>query len=164
MDQILNDPLLLVTLIVMAISLFLTLILPILPGQFLVWLAAVGYGLAAGWEKLGWPTFFVLTGAVILAAIVDAVLGILGARLGGASAWGIVAGLLLGLVGLIVFNAFGAVVGAVAGLMAVEWYRHQEFERAWKASLGYLAGLVASVVVRFVIALLMVIIFLWRVL
>jgi uncharacterized protein len=164
MAQVLSEPFLLLTVGLMAISLVVMLVIPIFPGQFVIWLAALVYGLVAGWERLGWPVFVVITGAMIVAAVIDFFLGALGARAGGASVWGIAGGLALGLVGLVFVNALGAIVGVVLGLLAIEWYRQQDLSRAWKASRGYLAGLLGSVVIRFVIALIMVAVFLWKVL
>lgn len=163
MSEILADPPLLITLVVMGISLVLMVVIPIVPGQFIVWLAAVIYALVAGWETLGWPVFWALTTMMLIAAAVDFVLGALGARAGGASLWGLAGGFALGLVGLIFVNALGAVAGMLLGLLAVEWYRRKDFAQAWRASKGYLAGLLASVIFRFILAVLMVLLFLWKV-
>ena len=149
------------TLLVMGISLILMVVIPVLPGQFLIWLAALGYGLLAGWERLGWLLFLLLTVGMLAAAVFDLVAGWMGARRGGASTRAIVAGFVLSIIGLIVFNAFGALVGVFGGIVGYEYWQNRDGRRALKAGVGYLGGLLVSLVARFFIALGMVGLFVW---
>jgi hypothetical protein len=132
-----------------------------LPGQFIIWLAAVIYGLLAGWENLGWPVFFILTLATLIASIIDLFAGWWGAKRGGASNRAIIAGFAVGLIGLIIFNALGALIGILLGIAGYEYLEDsdRDWQRALKAAGGYLVGLLVSLVVRFFIALGMVIFF-----
>lgn len=143
-------------LLVMGISLVLMVVIPVLPGQFIIWLAALAYGLLAGWDALGWPVFLVLTVAMLVAAAIDLVAGWVGAKKGGAGNRAIVAGFVAGLVGLVVFNAFGALLGIFGGIVAVEYRRDKDWRRSLRAGGGYLLGLLVSLVARFFIALGMV--------
>jgi len=155
-----ETPLLAATLIAMGVSLLLMVVIPILPGQFLIWLAALVYGILSDWQTLGGSTFLTLTLLMILAAAIDFVAGWLGARKGGASWPGIAIGLGLGLVGLIIFNALGAILGVLIGIIGYEYYgQKQEWSQAWRAGLGYLSGLLVSLVIRFAISIVMVVIF-----
>ena len=43
------------------------LVLPLLPGLVIIWVAALGYGLAAGFGTLGWIMFAILTLIVLVA-------------------------------------------------------------------------------------------------
>jgi uncharacterized protein YqgC (DUF456 family) len=87
------DPIFIGTLIVMGLSLILMVVIPVLPGQFIIWLAALVFGLIVGWAKLGWTTFILLTTLMLLAAIIDEIAGWAGAKTGGASWQGIAIGL-----------------------------------------------------------------------
>jgi len=144
------------TLLVMIVSLGLMLIIPVLPGQFIIWLAALVYGVMGGWESMGGGVFALLTVGMIAAAAIDFVAGWVGAQRGGASRKAIIIGLGVGLVGLIVFNAFGALVGVMLGLVGYEYSVDRDLRRAMKAGGGYLLGLLVSLIVRFLIAVGMV--------
>jgi uncharacterized protein YqgC (DUF456 family) len=152
------------TLIAMGISLVFMVIIPILPGQFLIWLEALIFGLLVGWEYLGWGTFTTLTVLMMLAALIDFIAGWWGAKRGGASWPGIVTGLVVGFIGLIIFNAIGAIIGVLIGLGGYEYWQHRDGRRAWRATVGYLAGLLVSLVVRVGVSIIMIFIFAQRVL
>jgi uncharacterized protein YqgC (DUF456 family) len=152
------------TLIAMGVTLLFMIIIPILPGQFLIWLEALIFGLLAGWEVLGWGTFGVLTVIMLLAALIDAIAGWWGARRGGASWPAIATGLVVGLIGLVVFNAIGAIIGVLVGIAGYEYWQHKDGNRAWKAAVGYMTGLLVSLVVRVGAAILMIYLFAQRVL
>lgn len=145
-----------ITMLVMVVSLGLMLIIPVLPGQFIIWLAALIYGLMGGWESMGGGVFALLTVGMIAAAAIDFAAGWVGAQRGGASRQAIIIGLVAGLVGLIVFNAFGALIGVLGGIVGYEYSRDKDLQRALKAGGGYLLGLLVSLIIRFLIAVGMV--------
>lgn len=139
--------------------------LPVVPGVALIWLAAVGYAVADGFTHLGPLTLAVLTLLGVLGVTAELWMSSLGGKLGGASWWSLLAGLLLGLVGLIFYSVPGAVIGAVLGVLGVEaWRREGDWHEALKASGGWLVGWVLSIVVQLLIGLVMIAIFLRQVL
>ena len=124
-------------------------------------------------------TNFLLTGKTspyqsltILGAIgftADLWMSQVGAKAGGASPWSLLTGLLLGAVGAIVGLAFlgigaipGAIVGAIAGVILAEYYKRQDWREAFKAGGGWLVGCTLSGGVQFLIAILMILIFVWQ--
>jgi len=126
---------LVVVFIVMAMGL-LTMLLG-LPGSVLIFLDALIYGAATGFQKLTWPILVILFMLMILAETADNILGLAGARRAGASGTaqllclvgGIVGALLgaqlshllalvglsLGPVGSVVLMVLGPLGGAFAG-------------------------------------------------
>lgn len=100
---------------------------------------------------------------LLIAAVIDELAGWVGAKTGGASWPGITIGLTLGLVGLLLFNAVGALMGALLRIAGYEYYRNKDWKRSFKAAGGYLGGLLVSLVARFGIGVVMVIIFTWQV-
>ena len=66
-------PLLTATLLAMGLSLILMLVIPVLPGQFLIWLAALVFGWLTEWALLSMGIFSLLTVLMILATAIDLV-------------------------------------------------------------------------------------------
>ncbi len=163
MNQLLTDPLLIGTFIVMGLSLFGMLAIPILPGQFIIWLTTLIYALIAGWSILGWGTFIVLTALMLLAALLDGLAGWFGAKAGGAGWKSILVGFVLAALGMIFFNLPGAIIGALIGIAAVEYRENKDWKQSLKAAGGYIAGFLGSIAIRFFIAALMILIFTVRV-
>ena len=151
-------------LMLMGISLIAMLVIPVLPGQFIIWLLAMIYGFLMGWDSLGGWIVFLLTLLMVLAAVADAVAGWWGAKRGGAGTKAIIVGLVAGFIGLIFLNALGALAGILAGIVLVEYSARKEWKPSFRAAGGYLLGLLVSLVVRFFIAVGMVGVFALRVL
>ncbi len=68
------DVLLIVKSITLTVMLVGLLVLPLLPGLVIIWVAALGYGLAAGFGTLGWIMFAILTVLMLAGTVVDNVL------------------------------------------------------------------------------------------
>lgn len=138
-----------ITLAIMLVGLAGVLV-PVLPDAWLIWLAALGYGLVAGFD--GWVgaiAMVLLTLLTIAGIVADLALGPAVARQGGASWQAIAASLGLGLVGLLVFPPFGALIGALLGLFAVEYIRRgRDARQALSAVKSYAIGCGWSVVLR----------------
>jgi len=127
-------------------------VLPVLPGTLLVLAGIVLGAWVDGFTRVGWPSVAVVSVLAVLAWGLDYVAGLLGARKAGASrqaivgaALGTVAGLFMGLVGVLFMPLVGAAVG--------EYLAQQNHQRAMKVGiatwLGIMAGLVAKVVIAF---------------
>jgi len=157
-----DDPWLIVALVLMLIGL-LGVILPLVPGIVLVYLAALLYAVIEGFARIGPITLAVLTVLAVVGVTADLWVSSLGAKVGGASVWALLGGLVLGLVGLIFFSLPGAIVGSVAGVIAVELWRVRDWRKVLKSGGGWLIGWLLSTVVQLSIALIMIAIFLWQV-
>lgn len=164
MNEILANPILTVTFIVMGLTLIAMLAIPIVPGQVIIWLAALIFAFLAGWDTLGWGTFILLTVLMVTAGLTNEVGRWFGAKGGGASWSAILIGLLLGFIGMLIFELPGAIIGALLGITWYEYRKDKDWKRSFKAAAGYVAGLLASFAVRFMIAVVMVVIFAVRVL
>lgn len=128
-------------------------VLPVLPGTVLVW----GGILLGAWiddfQRVGTTTLVVITVLAALAWVLDYVAGLLGARRAGASrqallgaAIGTVAGLFMGVVGVLFMPLVGAALG--------EYLAQKDQTRAVRVGvatwLGIMLGLLAKVVLAFV--------------
>jgi uncharacterized protein YqgC (DUF456 family) len=159
-----------ITMFTMLVGLIFTVIPPI-PGTLIIWLAALGYGLALGWNSVGWPIFGVLTFLMIVGLTVDFLAGHFGAKLGGASCLaifiGAVLGLILGIVGSVIgtpiLGCFAGLIGMVAGILWIEWKRKGDWDTAVRATKGYIAGTAVGIMARVTAGILMFGIFLVRI-
>lgn len=133
-------------------------VIPVVPDVPLIWLAALGYGLVAGFDGwVGGVAMLLLTVLMVLGIVVDLTLGPAGAAKSGASWQAIAAGLALGLLGLLFFPPLGPILGGLLGVFLVEYQRrNQNAREAWQAVKGYALGCGWSVVVRLNIAVLMI--------
>jgi uncharacterized protein YqgC (DUF456 family) len=163
MGEPLNDIVLVLTLLAMLVGLI-GIVLPIIPGTVVIFVAALIYALIEGFQTVGWPTLVVLGLLTIVATTADLWASSVGAKIGGASGWSVVVGLVGGLVGFVVFSLPGAVAGAILGVLLTEIVRVGDWRQALKAGGGWVLGWVLSTVVQLAIALTMVAIFLWQVL
>lgn len=131
-------------------------VLPALPGLALIWLAALGYGLLAGWGASG-PWLFGLITLLGLAGLGSELwVTSAGARVAGASGWSVLAGIVLGLIGLFFFSPIGAVIGLAFGILGGEYLRLKDWRRALSATGGTLAGCGVSYGVKLLLGMVMV--------
>ncbi|MGD9047428.1 MAG: DUF456 domain-containing protein, partial [Anaerolineae bacterium] len=138
-------------------------VLPVIPGTILIFVAALFYAFIEGFQTIGWPTLLVLGVLTVLATSADIWASSIGAKMGGASGWSVVVGLVASLVGFVVFNLLGAILGAVLGVLITEVLRVGDWRQALKAGSGWAIGWVLSTVFQLVTALIMVAIFVWQV-
>lgn len=128
-------------------------VLPVLPGTVLVWGGIVLGAWIDDFQRVGTTTLVVITVLAALAWVLDYVAGLLGARRAGASrqallgaAIGTVAGLFMGVVGVLFMPLVGAALG--------EYLAQKDQTRAVRVGvatwLGIMLGLLAKVVLAFV--------------
>lgn len=132
------------------------LIVPVLPDLPLVWLGALVFGLFGGWDRWG-PYLFAAITVVGLVGVAAEVLGSgVGARLGGASLWGILGGLAFGAVGLLFAGPLGAIAGLLLGTFFVELYLQRDANLAARGMLGMGVGYGTALVAKLLLGLLMI--------
>jgi hypothetical protein len=144
-------------------------VLPVIPGVGFIWLVVLSYAIAERFATIDPLTFAVLTVLGAIGVSADLWMSQAGAKVGGASVWSLLAGLVLGAIGAVLGLAFlgvgavpGFIIGAVAGVILAEWYRRGDWREAFKAGGGWLVGCTLSGVVQFLISILMILIFVWQ--
>lgn len=150
-----------VALAVMFIGL-LGVLLPLIPGVGLIWITALIYAIAEGFQNVDPITMVVLSLIAIPGITADIWVSSLGAKVGGASFWSIVASLLGGVFGFFLFNLPGALIGSLVGLVVVELFRAKDWRQALKASGGWVVGRLVSTAVQLVVGVIMIAIFWWQ--
>lgn len=128
-------------------------VLPVLPGTVLVWAGIVLGAWIDDFQRVGTTTLVVVTVLAALAWVLDYVAGLLGARRAGASrqallgaAIGTVVGLFMGVVGVL----FMPLVGAALGEYLAQKDQHRAVRVGVATWLGIMLGLLAKVVLAFV--------------
>ena len=138
-------------------------VLPVIPGTILIFVGALLYAVVEGFQAVGWPTLVVLGVLAAVATSADLWASSIGAKLGGASGWSVLIGLVAGMVGFVVFNLAGAIIGAVLGVLLTEIVRVRNWRLALKAGSGWVIGWALSTVVQLGVGLVMVAIFVWQI-
>lgn len=138
--------------LVMLLGLF-GLVIPVVPGLTIIWLAALVYGIAAGFN---WWIFAVMTLLMIAGNISDNFIMGAKAREKGASWLGIIVSLLAGVVGSIILSPIGGLIAALLALFLVEWRKHKDRSVALNSMTHMAIGLGWSVLVRYGIGAVMI--------
>jgi uncharacterized protein len=145
----------------------LLLVVPVLPGLIIMWLAALGYGIAVGFSPsggtsaLGIVVFVLISILAIGGSLVDNLLMGAGAKYGGASWWTTLAALLAGVLGTLLMPPFGGFILAPLAILLLEYLRLRNWKAAWRSLRGLATGWGAAYFVRILLGL--VIIGLWAV-
>lgn len=156
-----------VAMVAMAIGLI-GVILPIVPGVGFIWIVILVYALAERFATIDLITVVALTILGAVGVTADLWMTQVGAKVGGASPWSLLVGLLMGAVGAVIGTLFivgtipGAIIGAIAGVIIAEYHRRGDWNEALKSGGGWAAGCLLSGVVQLVISILMILIFIWQ--
>ncbi len=162
MEESVRIIVLVLALIVMLIGLI-GIVLPVIPGTILIFLAALAYGLVDRFQAIDWPWLVVLGLLTLLATTAELWASSVGAKMGGASGWSVVIGLLGGLAGFVLFSLPGAILGAILGVLITEIIRVRDWKQALKAGSGWLIGWLLSTFFQLGVGLIMVALFVWQV-
>jgi uncharacterized protein YqgC (DUF456 family) len=122
-------------------------VIPVLPGLLVMWAGALLYGFAVGWSTTGVAMMVLATVAVAASFVAGVVIPRRTAAAAGASGWAQVAGLFGAVIGFFVIPVVGLIIGALAGVMAVEVARKGDWGEAWAATVGTAKGFGWSVLV-----------------
>jgi len=115
-------------------------ILPIIPGPPLSFLALIILSLAKNWEPFS-STFLIIMGCLmILLSILDYVLPAGGAKMYGASRFGVWGSIIGMLIGLFFFPPWGMFIGAIGGAITAELIAGQKGKNALRAGWGVFLG------------------------
>jgi uncharacterized protein YqgC (DUF456 family) len=128
--------------------------LPGLPGAPLMVAGVALLAWAGHFATIGWPTVIAAAVIGLVMMAVDFIAGALGARAFGGSKWALLGASLGFLVGLFL-GLPGILLGPAVGAIALEYAKDPNFERALKAGggvfVGFLAGTVAKIALAFVL-------------
>jgi uncharacterized protein YqgC (DUF456 family) len=144
-----------IAIVMMAVGL---LVIPILPGLVIIWVAALGYGIAAGFGALGWSMFTLISLLMVGGSVLDNVLMGAKAHKEGAPWWVVLIALVSAILGnfIIPIPIIGGILAALLVLFLIEWLRLKDARKALSSMRGMLVGCGWAVVFRVIIGLVMI--------
>lgn len=131
-------------------------LVPVLPGLVVVWLAGVASVLWQGTDTTGWLVAWWLTGLFALGTLATVVLPTRRGRELGASSASFASGLLGAVVGFFVLPVAGFPIGFLAGLAIGERVRLGEWDAARRSTLAVLRAYGVGVVIELLLGVTMV--------
>ena len=144
----LETTIIILTVLTMSFGL-LGLIIPIFPGNVVMWLAALVYGLIFGFGRLGGIMFTIITLLMLVAVAADNVMMGAKAREKGADWGSIILALIAGVVGTMVLPPIGGLIAAPLVLYVAELQRRRDVDEAKAVVKALLTGWGLAFVVRF---------------
>ena len=135
-------------------------LVPFLPGHLLIFLGAlVPYFSLKDHGGVGVVGLVALAVSLAVAQVLEFLSGAMGARWFGGSRWGAAGAFVGGLVGL-VFLPFGLLLGPLIGAACFEWlFAEKTVRPATVSGVGSVIGTLTGLVLKFVLAIVMVLIF-----
>ncbi|MBC8505186.1 MAG: DUF456 domain-containing protein [Anaerolineales bacterium] len=132
------------------------LVIPIFPGNVVIWVAALVYGIVFGFGNLGGVLFALITLLMLIAVGADNLLMGAKAREKGAEWGSIIAALIGGVIFTFVFPPIGGIIAAPLILYLMEYRRIGDSKAATEVVKGLMLGLGMSFLARFALGLIMI--------
>jgi len=144
-----------IAMLMMAVGL---LMIPILPGLVIIWVSALGYGIAVGFGMLGWVMTALITVLMLAGSILDNVLMGAQAHKEGAPWWVVLIAMAAAIIGsfVIPIPIIGGILAALLVLFLLEWMRLKNARKALASMRGMLVGCGWAFVFRFIMGLIMI--------
>lgn len=171
MAEVLNTLLIGLALFFMIIGMI-GILVPILPGILLIWLAVLAYAIVEGFQAIDAFTFTFITLIALITGTADLWLSLLGSKKGGASWQAMLAGLFGGIIGFfllgsllpVIGNLVGGILGYSLGVLVGQYLKLREWKIALKAAIGGLVGWGIATLVQITGGIFIMFIFIWQVL
>ena len=144
-----------IAIVMMAVGL---LVIPILPGLVIIWVSALGYGIAVGFGVLGWVMFALITVLMLAGSILDNLLMGAQAHKEGAPWWVVLIALASAIIGsfVIPIPIVGGILAALLVLFLIEMIRLKNARKALASMRGMLVGCGWAAVFRVIIGSVMI--------
>ncbi|MBL1131403.1 MAG: DUF456 domain-containing protein [Chloroflexi bacterium] len=138
-------------------------IIPILPGVFLIWGGVAVYVWQTGFEVITAPHFVFISVMVLIAGTSDVWLPYLGAKKSGAAKRSYLLSMVGAIIGSFLLPVIGTIIGFVLGLFLGEYWKHQNANTAVQVSWGGLKGYGIATLIQFVVGVIIIALFTWQV-
>ena len=171
MSELLNALLIILAILFMIIGMI-GILVPLLPGTLLIWLAVLVYAIVEGFQAIDPVSFTFITIIALITGTADLWLSLLGSRKGGASWQAMLVGVFGSIIGFFVLgsllpvigNLIGGIVGYSVGVLVGQFIKFREWKIAFKATVGGIVGWGIATILQLAGGVFMMIIFIWQVL
>jgi len=153
---------LIITGIILNILGIIGIVVPALPGIILNYLALFLLYISRGEEAIGLSALIMFGLLTLLVALLDYILPLAGAKKLGASRTGIIFAVIGMITGMIFFPPFGIFFGLLIGAFAGELIAGKSQSQAFKAGFVTFLGILTSMVVKLMLAIVMTVYYLWH--
>lgn len=134
-------------------------IYPVLPGVIAIYAAFFVYGFMISFEPFGFWFWTIQTMLLLIIVVADYVLSAASVKKFGGSRASII-GMTIGIIiGPFIIPVFGLIIGPLVGAIIGELFKVPNFAHAVKVGWGSLVGLFASVVMKIILQVLMIVLF-----
>jgi hypothetical protein len=156
LDAIANSPWFVPVLaVVMGIGLF-GLMLYVIPGLTIIWLAILAYGIVSGFSPVTGILFAVITLLMIGGNLIDNLFMGAEAKKTGASWVSVIIALAAGIAGTFIWPPFGGLLFATLSILVVEWVRKRDLKEGAKSAGAIIRGCGFATIARLGIGVLMI--------
>ena len=142
---------------------WLGILIPIIPGIFVIWIGLALYAWQTNFEVIGVPLFAVLSLMILFAASTDLWLPLFGAKKSGAAKRALLFGTIGAIVGSFILPLIGTIIGLALGMLLGEYHKRRDWDTAVKASWGGVKGWGIAAAIQLVSGALVIIAFIWQV-
>jgi len=153
---------LIITGIILNILGIIGIVVPALPGIILNYLALFLLYISRGEEAIGLNALIMFGLLTLLVALLDYILPLAGAKKLGASRTGIIFAVIGMITGMIFFPPFGIFFGLLIGAFVGELIAGKSQSQAFKAGFVTFLGILTSMVVKLMLAIVMTVYYLWH--
>ncbi|MDD3631607.1 MAG: DUF456 domain-containing protein [Candidatus Caldatribacteriota bacterium] len=153
---------LIITGIILNILGIIGIVVPALPGIILNYLALFLLYISRGEEAIGLSALIMFGLLTLLVALLDYILPLAGAKKLGASRTGIIFAVIGMITGMIFFPPFGIFFGLLIGAFVGELIAGKSQSQAFKAGFVTFLGILTSMVVKLMLAVVMTVYYLWH--
>lgn len=122
-------------------------VIPIVPGLALIWVAALIHGFLVGFNAFGIAVLVIMTALLVTSLVLGFVIPRKAASESGASGWSQLGAMAGAVAGFFLIPVVGVIIGALAGLLAVELSIKGNWDDAWAATKATAKGFGVSALV-----------------
>ncbi|PWV92486.1 hypothetical protein DFQ01_13547 [Paenibacillus cellulosilyticus] len=134
-------------------------VFPILPGVVAIYVAFFVYGLCMSFSPFGFWFWTIQTIILVVLFVADYAVNAWGIKKFGGSRASVVGGTIGVIIGPFVIPAFGLILGPFLGALLGELYAGSDMNKSLKVGYGSVVGLFTSTVVKFILQLIMIVLF-----
>ncbi|MCL4266463.1 MAG: DUF456 family protein [Anaerolineae bacterium] len=138
-------------------------IIPLLPGVFLIWLGVAVYVWQTGFAVITIPHFLLISVLILFAGTSDVWLPYFGAQRSGAAKRSYLLSTVGAIIGSFLLPVIGTIIGFVLGLFLGEYWKHQDANTAVRVSWGGLKGWGIATIIQLVAGVVVIGLFAWQV-